>query len=132
TASTASTAESLPLPVPKGAGVIDWAQAGRQAANKEDLARDLLTMLLEFMPQITARVQAILAGADDGDILNLVHKFHGSCACSGVPRLRQLCMTIELQLRQQVNLQDLEPEWLELLDEIENVSEAAKTYLRTE
>ncbi|ABS45993.1 MULTISPECIES: two-component sensor histidine kinase BarA [Yersinia pseudotuberculosis complex] len=132
TTSTASTAESLPLPVPKGAGVIDWAQAVRQAANKEDLARDLLTMLLEFMPQITARVQAILAGADDGDILNLVHKFHGSCACSGVPRLRQLCMTIELQLRQQVNLQDLEPEWLELLDEIENVSEAAKTYLRTE
>lgn len=126
------TAETQPLPEPKSEEAIDWAQAVKQAANKEDLARDLLTMLLEFMPQVTARVRAILAGTDDDDILNLVHKFHGSCACSGVPRLKQLCMTIELQLRQQVDLQDLEPEWLELLDEIENVRNTAKIYLRTE
>ncbi|CFQ35124.1 MULTISPECIES: two-component sensor histidine kinase BarA [Yersinia] len=111
------------------AGAIDWPLAIRQAANKEDLAKDLLTMLLAFMPQVTDRVQAILAGTDDDDILNLIHKFHGSCACSGVPRLKQLCMTIEQQLRQQTDLQDLQPEWFELLDEIENVRYAAKSYL---
>lgn len=88
-------------------------------------------MLLEFMPQVVGSVQAILAGNHDNDILNLIHKFHGSCACSGVPRLKQLCMTIEQQLRQQTDLQDLQPEWLELLDEIENVRYAAKSYLGT-
>ncbi|MBS0055576.1 two-component sensor histidine kinase BarA [Yersinia sp. Marseille-Q3913] len=111
------------------AGAIDWPLAIRQAANKEALAKDLLTMLLAFMPQVTERVQAILAGTDDDDILNLIHKFHGSCACSGVPRLKQLCMTIEQQLRQQTDLQELQPEWFELLDEIENVRYAAKNYL---
>ncbi|CNI79019.1 two-component sensor histidine kinase BarA [Yersinia mollaretii] len=111
------------------AGVIDWPLAVRQAANKETLAKDLLTMLLAFMPQVIDRVQAILVGTHDEDILNLIHKFHGSCACSGVPRLKQLCMTIEQQLRQQTDLQDLQPEWLELLDEIENVRYAAKSYL---
>jgi two-component system sensor histidine kinase BarA len=40
-------------------------------------------------------------------------------------------MTIEQQLRQQTDLQDLQPEWLELLDEIENVRYAAKSYLGT-
>ncbi|OVZ79709.1 two-component sensor histidine kinase BarA [Yersinia kristensenii] len=108
---------------------IDWPLAVRQAANKETLAKDLLTMLLEFTPQVVKRVQAILAGVHDDDILNLIHKFHGSCACSGVPRLRQLCMTIEQQLRQQTELQDLQPEWLELLDEIDNVRYAARNYL---
>ncbi|EPB4250734.1 response regulator, partial [Yersinia enterocolitica] len=108
---------------------IDWPLAVRQAANKEALAKDLLTMLLEFTPQVAQRVQAILAGSHDDDILNLIHKFHGSCACSGVPRLRQLCMTIEQQLRQQTDVQDLQPEWLELLDEIDNVRFAARNYL---
>jgi two-component system sensor histidine kinase BarA len=112
-------------------GAIDWSLAVRQAANKEALARDLLMMLLEFMPQVVGSVQAILAGNHDNDILSLIHKFHGSCACSGVPRLKQLCMTIEQQLRQQTDLQDLQPEWLELLDEIENVRYAAKSYLGT-
>ncbi|WP_145594493.1 two-component sensor histidine kinase BarA [Yersinia aleksiciae] len=111
------------------AGTIDWPLAVRQAANKEALAKDLLTMLLAFMPHVTDRVQAILAGKNDDDILNLIHKFHGSCACSGVPRLKQLCMIIEQQLRQQTDLQELQPEWFELLDEIKNVRHAAKSYL---
>lgn len=110
-------------------GSIDWILAVRQAANKETLAKDLLTMLLDFMPQVTSRVQAILAGAHDEDILSLIHKFHGSCACSGVPRLKQLCMIIEQQLRKQTDLQDLQPEWLELLDEMDNVRYAARNYL---
>jgi two-component system, NarL family, sensor histidine kinase BarA len=120
-----------PITQPECERAIDWPLAVRQAANKEALAKDLLSMLLEFMPQVTKRVQAILAGTNDNDILNLIHKFHGSCACSGVPHLRQLCMTIEQQLRQQTDLHDLQPEWLELLDEIENVRYAAKTYLGT-
>lgn len=112
-------------------GAIDWPLAVRQAANKETLAKDLLIMLLDFIPQVTVRVEAILAGADDEDILNLIHKFHGSCACSGVPRLKLLCLTIEQQLRKQTDLHDLQPEWLELIDEINNVRCAAKIYVTT-
>lgn len=124
-------ADIQPIAQSEYEGSIDWVLAVRQAANKETLAKDLLTMLLEFMPQVTGRVQAILAGAHDGDILNLIHKFHGSCACSGVPRLKQLCMIIEQQLRQKIDLHELQPEWLELLDEMDNVRYAAKTYLGT-
>ncbi|PLR38561.1 two-component sensor histidine kinase BarA [Chimaeribacter coloradensis] len=119
-----SQASGEPLPS------LDWALALRQSANKEDLANDLLQMLIDFLPQVSERVQAIVDGANDDAILALIHKLHGSCSYSGVPRLKQLCAYLEQQLRQNVSVQALEPEWLELLDEIENVTNAAKIRLR--
>jgi two-component system sensor histidine kinase BarA len=108
---------------------LDWPLALRQAANKEDLARDLLQMLVEFLPQVSDRVKAVLDGEEDDTILDLIHKLHGSCSYSGVPRLKQLCFYLEQQLRQGASNADLEPEWLELLDEIELVKTEAKFQL---
>jgi len=118
-----------PVPVNEPPLSLDWALALRQAANKPDLARDLLQMLLDFLPQVSERVQAMLDGTPDADILDLIHKLHGSCSYSGVPRLKQLCFYIEQQLRRGVSSNDLEPEWLELLDEIELVCQAARAHL---
>lgn len=109
---------------------LDWALALRQSANKEPLARDLLMMLLDFMPQVAKRVKAVTQGAEDDSILALIHKLHGSCSYSGVPRLKQLCFYLEQQLRKNISVQDLEPEWFELLDEINNVTRAAKLHLQ--
>ncbi len=108
---------------------LDWDLAMRQSANKADLAKDLLQMLVEFLPQVVSRVEAILEGTPDDDIEALIHKLHGSCSYSGVPRLKESCRYIEQQLRHHTPLIDLEPEWLELLDEIENVTQAARDYL---
>lgn len=108
---------------------LDWPLALRQAANKQDLARDLLQMLLDFLPQVSERVQALLKSRPDDGIFNLIHKLHGSCSYSGVPRLKQLCFYLEQQLCQGVNHELLEPEWLELLDEIELVTQAANAHL---
>jgi len=108
---------------------LDWQLALRQAANKEDLANDLLQMLVEFLPEVSERVRALLEGESDDNILDLIHKLHGSCSYSGVPRLKQLCYYLEQQLRQGANSRDLEPEWLELLDEIELVTTEARFHL---
>lgn len=104
---------------------LDWQLALRQTADKLDLARDMLGMLLEFLPEIKQRVEAVANGARDEHIGSLIHKLHGSCSYSGVPRLRRLCANIEQQLRRGAELAALEPEWLEMLDEIENVRIAA-------
>ncbi len=113
------------------ASTLDWQLALRQSANKESLARDLLQMLVEFLPQVSERVNAVAQGESDPDILSLIHKLHGSCSYSGVPRLKQLCFYIEQQLRQNIPADELEPEWLELLDEIDNVTQAAELHLRS-
>lgn len=109
---------------------LDWQLALRQSANKEDLARDLLQMLVDFLPQVTERVNAVAQGEPDEDILSLIHKLHGSCSYSGVPRLKQLCFYLEQQLRKNIPASELEPEWFELLDEIENVTREAQLHLK--
>lgn len=108
---------------------LDWAAALQHSANKSDLARDLLQMLLAFLPQVTQAVQEVLKGRGEDEILNIIHKLHGSCSYSGVPRLKRLCQYIEQQLRQQVSPAELEPEWLELLDEMDNVTRLGNDHL---
>lgn len=108
---------------------LDWPLALRQSANKEALANDLLQMLIDFLPEVSERVNALTQGKKDDDILALIHKLHGSCSYSGVPRLKQLCFYIEQQLRKNVSAEALEPEWYELLDEIGNVTREANAHL---
>lgn len=109
---------------------LDWALAQRQAANKPQLAQDLLQMLLDFLPEVRDRIEQILDGTPDNDIVALIHKLHGSCSYSGVPRLKRICYYLEKQLNKGIDSSELEPEWLELLDEIDNVTEAANLHLR--
>lgn len=112
-----------------GDATLDWQLALRQAADKPDLAQDLLVMLVSFLKEVKQRVTAVINGVEDQHIGELVHKLHGSCSYSGVPRLRQLCADIERQLRAGMPVSALEPEWLEMLDEIENVTLASEPFL---
>nr|AAB53936.1 sensor/regulator protein RpfA [Pectobacterium carotovorum subsp. carotovorum] len=107
---------------------LDWALAQQQAANKPELGRDLLQMLLDFLPEVQRKIENVLKGQTDDDIIELVHKLHGSCSYSGVP-LQPICRYLEQQLRKGVHASDLEPEWLELLDEIDNVNRAAQPHI---
>ncbi|MDP5253959.1 MULTISPECIES: two-component sensor histidine kinase BarA [unclassified Vibrio] len=108
---------------------IDWPQALKQAANKDDLARDMLMMLVDSFADIEQAVEASLAGQLEAmHLLQYIHKLHGSCAYSGVPRLKSLSKTIEETLKQGKLIQDVEPELFELLDEIDKVRLEAPNY----
>ncbi|WP_039055408.1 two-component sensor histidine kinase BarA [Enterobacter sp. Bisph1] len=108
---------------------LDWQLALRQAAGKTDLARDMLHMLVEFLPEIRNMVEEQLVGEAPHGLSEAIHKLHGSCGYSGVPRLKNLCQLIEQQLRSGVSAEDLEPELLELLDEMDNVTREAHKLL---
>ena len=101
---------------------LDWQLALRQAAMKPDLAREMLQMLIAFMPEVRNKVEEQLVGEQPEGLVDLIHKLHGSCSYSGVPRLKKLCHTLESQLRAGTAAEDLEPELLELLDEMDNVA----------
>ena len=108
---------------------LDWALALRQAANKQSLARDMLQMLVDFLPEIRNKVEEQLVGEKPEDLVDAIHKLHGSCGYSGVPRLKNLCHLIEGQLRNGIPPEELEPEFLELLDEMDNVAREARLIL---
>ncbi|EAS63816.1 two-component sensor histidine kinase BarA [Photobacterium angustum] len=106
---------------------FDWDLALKQAAGKEDLAYDMLQMLLDFMPEVEMLVNEALDGKDV-ELWPPIHKLHGSCAYSGVPRLKSLCLEIETALKANATLADVEPELLELIDEMDNIVKASKDY----
>ncbi|MBY8097712.1 two-component sensor histidine kinase BarA [Vibrio fluvialis] len=111
--------------------IVDWQAALKQAANKEDLAREMLRMLVESIPEVNQVVEMALE--DDeyliADLLHHVHKLHGSCSYSGVPRLKKVCATLEQTLRSGASISDVEPELFELQDEMEKVIATAQPYL---
>ncbi|KNC07958.1 histidine kinase [Pantoea sp. RIT-PI-b] len=114
---------------PEVAPSLDWSLALRQAANKADLARDLLQMLLDFLPEVEDRVEHAIASNDVVGLREIIHKLHGSASYSGVPRLKQLCQQLEKSLHQESDIEALEPELLELSDEMANVAREARKLL---
>jgi two-component system sensor histidine kinase BarA len=108
---------------------LDWQLALRQAAYKPDLAREMLQMLVAFLPEVRNKVEEQLVGEEPENLVDAIHKLHGSCGYSGVPRLKHLCHLIEGQLRNGTPAEDLEPEFLELLDEMDNVTRETKKML---
>lgn len=126
----ADTRPAAPVVIPAAKDVtLDWSLALRQAANKHDLARDMLHMLLDFIPEVRNTVEEQLVGEHPQGLVDIIHKLHGSCGYSGVPRLKNLCKLLEQQLRNGVQAEDLEPELLELLDEMDNVTREAHKIL---
>jgi HPt (histidine-containing phosphotransfer) domain-containing protein len=48
----------------------------------------MLQMLVAFLPEIRNKVEEQLVGEAPEGLLDLIHKLHGSCGYSGVPRLK--------------------------------------------
>ncbi|WP_435236575.1 two-component sensor histidine kinase BarA [Psychromonas sp. PT13] len=103
----------------------------QQAAGKEDLAKEMLRMLTNEFPDLIEQVnKAITADIDNVHFAQVIHKFHGGCVYCGVPKLCKVTGIIEKELKQGISPELLEPELLELLDEIENVQRETQEYLK--
>ncbi|MCL4119900.1 UNVERIFIED_CONTAM: hypothetical protein GTU68_059292 [Idotea baltica] len=112
--------------------IIDWQAAMKQAANKEDLARDMLRMLVDFIPEVYEAAEKAIEDNDFPveELIHIIHKMHGSSSYSGVPRLKSVCATIEKELRSGTSIEALEPELFELQDELDKVQATAIHYLQ--
>ncbi len=105
---------------------LNWELCLTQANQKQDLALDMLRMLIDSMPDTTSNIQESLEQDDAAKMQACVHKLHGACCYCGVPTLQKLCQTVEGGLKQGSSIAELEPEILELLDELTKVESAAK------
>ncbi|WP_282176925.1 two-component sensor histidine kinase BarA [Vibrio nereis] len=110
---------------------IDWDAALKQSANKADLAKDMLKMLVDYIPEVEDVVELALEQEDFSrdELIHVIHKLHGSSSYCGVPILKSLCATLEQSLRSGASIEDIEPEMFELQDEMTKVIATAKLYL---
>jgi len=91
----------------------------------------MLRMLTNEFPDLIEQVnKAITADIDNVHFAQVIHKFHGGCVYCGVPKLCKVTGIIEKELKQGISPELLEPELLELLDEIENVQRETQEYLK--
>lgn len=77
---------------------IDWELCKKLAGFKDDLALEMLEMLIDALPQDKANI--IEAFAQDNLIAmrEHVHKLHGACCYVGVPKLRIIARELETAL----------------------------------
>ena len=81
-------------------------------------------MLLDFLPEVEQRVAQCMAQNDVDGLREIIHKLHGSAsysACRGCSSWRSL--------HQESDIAALEPELLELSDEMANVAREARQVL---
>jgi len=101
--------------------IIDWSLALQRAGKKEDLAKDMLEGLVKSLPETKQKISEALTCQGVDEVKALVHKLNGACCYSGVPSLGKVVHELETQLKKGQNLDELEPEFFELFEHIDNV-----------
>lgn len=111
---------------------VSWRYSLDQAMGKKDLALEMLQMLLSSIPSTIISIETTLSNQDNKELLRVIHKLHGACCYTGVPQLKELAHSVETALKKQVKLVDIEPELLEIIDELQLVATIGATLLKNE
>ncbi|WP_019028512.1 two-component sensor histidine kinase BarA [Colwellia piezophila] len=101
--------------------VIDWPLALYRSANKADLAKEMFLGLVESLPETQQNILDAIDAQDITLIKQLVHKLNGACCYTGAPNLAKITIQLETQLKMGLSLEELEPEFLEFFEHIEQV-----------
>lgn len=86
---------------------FDWEACLSSSHNKEDLARELLSMFINELPVFREEIIKAYQQRDDKKLGNLLHKLNGACCYCGVPKLKMLIDQLEFILKTQpgINIQ---------------------------
>jgi two-component system sensor histidine kinase BarA len=106
---------------PQSSLVIDWPLSLSRAANKPELARDMLKGLVQSLPEIKINISESLTSQDIEQLKVLIHKLNGACCYTGVPKLGKITHLIETQLKNGAEIDDLEPEFFEFFEHLDDV-----------
>jgi two-component system sensor histidine kinase BarA len=100
---------------------IDRQLGLRLAGNKQDLANEIMAVLIKSLPH---DIEAIINAKQEPDVLlQRVHKLHGAISYTGLPRIKKLLSELEHSLKNHTasnldaNLKELQIETHQILTE---------------
>lgn len=70
--------------------ILNWQQSLQLAANKEDLAQDLLKMLVDSFPTELDEMQQLIELEDFPQLEHVLHRLYGATRYVGAPKLQQV------------------------------------------
>lgn len=106
---------------------IDWQECLKLSNDNPSLANDLLVMLRDELPDLKQDIMQAQTNNDVQSLADLLHKLHGSCTYTGIPKLRQIVSQLDDFMQSQP--QSIEQLSLtELFTEIDNVYQELNDY----
>ena len=75
--------------------ILDWKQSLQLAANKEDLAQDLLKMLVDSFPTEITEIQQLIELEDFPQLEHVIHRLSGATRYVGTPKLQHVTAEFE-------------------------------------
>ncbi len=106
---------------------INWEQCVELAGGKEEVAKELLEMFVNELPDVNENLRQAFKAQNLANLEDIVHKLHGgSCYC-GVPNLKKAAATLEKYLKTEwpeANSPELSKRYATLITAIKEVIEA--------
>lgn len=78
---------------------IDWELCLKLANNRPELAKELLTLLVNELPQVRANINEAYENKDYPALHRYIHKLHGATCYCGVPKLKEIAALLEAKLK---------------------------------
>ncbi len=113
------------VPKPPNHSIIDWQLSVNLAGGRAELAEELMTMLIDELPEETAMIKKLFEAQRYDDVKDKVHKLHGASCYCGVPRLREAIAEFETVLKANKE-QQYDAVFNTFLEEVEKLLEAVK------
>lgn len=107
---------------------MDRAEAIEKAGGNVDLARELLGMLLQELPQLRDLLQQAIAQENQEAMWDHAHKIYGATAYCGVPGLRQSASAMESAVKAR-QPDDIRHQFLALNEAIQQLLEQGPAHL---
>jgi two-component system sensor histidine kinase BarA len=82
--------------------VLDWELSMKMAGGKREVAEEILSMLLDTLPNEKISIQSLYEQQQIADLTQRVHKLHGAVCYCGTPRLKIVLNHIETQLKNNI------------------------------
>ena len=82
---------------------IDWQALLKLTNNNPELAKELVTMLGNELPEMRDKINQAYENQDYESLQNYVHQLHGSCCCTAAVILKEVSSTLEDKLQLQDN-----------------------------
>ena len=86
--------------------------------------------LLDCLNETEENIKEAMEQQDIDQLKRCVHKLNGACCYTGAPNLAKITNQLETQLKVGVSIEELEPEFLEFFEHIEQVRLAAPKVLK--
>lgn len=78
---------------------IDWTLSLKLANHREDLAKELLTLLISELPETRNNINNAYQNQDLEMLHHYIHKLHGATCYCGVPRLKEITSLLETKIK---------------------------------